>query len=75
MSNAEVVKKEFAGCKGKKILGIRQMTPTELDLYGWDDWDPAIIILVEGGRALVVSQDAEGNAPGMLFLEETEVVA
>lgn len=78
MNNEQWVEKTYASLEGKKILSIRQMTPKELALYGWDDVTPAIVILVEGkyhvNQALVISQDEEGNGPGALFLEEARIV-
>jgi hypothetical protein len=79
MNNEQWVEQTYSSLEGKKVLEVRQMTPKELDLYGWDDVHPAIVIVFEGKygktQALVVSQDEEGNGPGALFLEEARIVA
>ena len=50
---------------GLRIVGIREMTDKERDLYAW--YGPAVVLVLEDGSLLFPSQDEEGNGPGALF--------
>jgi hypothetical protein len=55
--------------RGRTIVGVRPMTPDELENEGWElryGSDPSTIVF-DDGSVLYPSQDPEGNGPGMLF--------
>lgn len=69
-TGTEVLIKEYKEIIGKRILGVRELSAQEMkELYWQDSWGtvPAVFIL-EGGHALIPSQDPEGNGPGFLML-------
>ena len=68
----DYVQKEWGSLVGASILKVREMTEDELEMYGWEKGGGAVPIVVHlsDGRAIVPSQDPEGNGPGHLFVEE-----
>lgn len=53
---------------GKKLLKVRPFTADELRLFGWDEYDgeSAIVMIFEGGHALIPARDPELNGAGFL---------
>lgn len=70
--SGKFIEKEFGMLVGAKIVGVRALTASEIEDIGWDDRGSAVpfTILLDNGRALIPSMDAEGNGAGHLFLEE-----
>jgi hypothetical protein len=56
---------------GAKIKMVRPLTAAELEDLGWYD-NPGtvpLVLVLDNGKCLVPSMDAEGNGPGHLFVE------
>lgn len=51
---------------GRTIVGIRYMTPEEMDAAGWDR-SPVMLIL-DDGTLFYPSSDDEGNDAGALYI-------
>lgn len=51
--------------KGQRIKCARYMTDKEVEQMGWDQ--RALVIVLQNGHILMVSQDDEGNGPGAVF--------
>lgn len=53
---------------GKKLLKVRPLTDSELHIFGWDEYDgeSAIVLIFEGGHALIPARDPELNGAGFL---------
>jgi hypothetical protein len=68
----DYVAKEWGSLVGASILKVRELTPSELDDFGWDSRGGAvpIVLHLSDGRAIVPSMDPEGNGPGHLFIED-----
>lgn len=66
----DYVAKEWGSLVGASILKVREMTEDELEMYAWDSRGGAvpIVLHLSDGRAIVPSQDPEGNGPGHLFI-------
>lgn len=64
------VREEFKDLVGAKLVLVRGAYKEELDELAWDEYHPAIVMLFDNGRSLIVSQDEEGNGPGALILGE-----
>jgi len=52
---------------GRRIAGVRPMTKTEMQHFGWDGWAPGIVVELDDGTKLYPSRDPEGNGPGALI--------
>lgn len=54
---------------GKKIIGLRWMSKTEMDHNGWyeDVNGPPAVLVLEGGDTVFASCDPEGNGPGCMY--------
>ncbi len=55
--------------QGKTIKAIRPILPHELDEMGWPEpnkYEPALLIELDDGARLVMTQDSEGNGPGAI---------
>ena len=64
-SQREWISEISAKLVGKKITGIRYMTASEVEHFGW--YDKAVIIQLEDGGELMASADDEGNNAGAIF--------
>ena len=66
------ITRDFGQLVGKKIIGVRPMTETECELFGWDYRfeDYAMVLVCDDGTAIIPSQDPEGNGAGFLFVEK-----
>ena len=51
--------------KGRKIVGVRWLSPEECEDMGW--YSRPIVIQLDDGTLLFPSQDDEGNDGGALF--------
>lgn len=53
---------------GKKLLRVRPLTKNELNIFGWDEYDgeSAIVMIFEGGHALIPARDPELNGAGFM---------
>ena len=51
---------------GRTIVGIRNMTPAEMNREYWFG-EPATVLVLDDGSVLYPSQDFEGNGPGAIF--------
>jgi hypothetical protein len=60
--------------KGRRIVGVRYLTATEVEDYAWDS--RGLVLFLDNGTELVVSADDEGNGPGAIFTnnEKTPVL-
>ena len=68
MSN--FIQNEFGGLVGKTVKEVRPMTEAEYgDLY-WHNNGMGFVVIFTDGTCFIPSSDAEGNAPGFLFLGE-----
>lgn len=64
---------EYGAIVGAKIIGVRPLTDEETEMMGWDDGYSSgvpFLIILDNGRALVPSIDAEGNGAGHVFVEQ-----
>ena len=50
---------------GKKIKSVRYLTDDEVESQGWDS--SSLVIELDSGELLWISQDDEGNGPGAIF--------
>jgi hypothetical protein len=67
------VAREYGTLVGAKIIGVRTLTASELELMGWADGyssEVALMLILDDGRALIPSMDSEGNGAGHLFVEK-----
>jgi len=48
------------------IKGVRYMTDAEVEAFGWGA--KSVVLFLDNGTEIVVSQDDEGNGPGALFV-------
>ena len=56
---------------GKRIAHVRYMNDKEMKEFMWTE--RGIVIFLEDGTAVVVSQDDEGNGPGALLTNNKEI--
>ena len=54
---------------GRKIVNIREMTPTEIEKEGWGFYRyiNTAVMELDDGNIIYASADPEGNGPGCLF--------
>lgn len=50
---------------GRKIIGTRQMTQSEIEAEGW--YRGTTVLILDNGTLIYPSQDDEGNDSGALF--------
>lgn len=62
------IREEFGSLEGRTIVKVRPLMQEELDDLYWDSTYPAFVIIFDDGSCVIPSADAEGNAPGHLFL-------
>lgn len=61
---------EYGALVGAKILTVRALTASEIEMLGWDDrGDVPFVIMLDNGKALIPSMDSEGNGAGHVFVE------
>lgn len=63
-------KETLALLKGRKIVGIRRMSATELKNQYWP-YSPQILIL-DNGTEITPMRDEEGNGPGVIAIDLPE---
>lgn len=52
---------------GRTITDVRDMTQEEKDEADW--YGTCIILVLDNGQEVTISQDPEGNGPGWLFID------
>lgn len=54
---------------GKKVIGVRHMTPKEIESFDWYDGpEDTTLIEFHDGTVAIVSADPEGNGAGHIFV-------
>ena len=62
------------GAIGAKLDSVRPMTESELEAFGWDEYDSegAIVLIFDNGHVLIPARDPELNGAG--FIETAEMI-
>jgi hypothetical protein len=58
--------KKMPSIIGLRIIGLRPLTPKEMEQQGWYG-EHAVALVLENGLLIYPSRDEEGNGPGVLF--------
>jgi hypothetical protein len=66
------IEKEYGSLVGRKIVAVRQLKKSELDMFMWDtrSADEAVMFILDDGSVMIPSMDPEGNGPGHVFVEK-----
>jgi hypothetical protein len=62
------------GAIGAKLVTARPMTDSEIEAFGWDEYesDGAIVLIFDNGHVLIPARDPELNGAG--FIESASLV-
>lgn len=69
------IRQDFAGLVGRRIVGVRALTPEEARAAHWyvGPMTPALVVELDDGGFLIPQSDVEGNQPGwLMFAPGTE---
>lgn len=66
------IETEYGALVGRKIVAVRALTKSELDMFMWDtrSADEAVMFIMDDGSVMIPSMDPEGNGPGHVFIEK-----
>ena len=69
----DYIKSEWGMVVGKTITSVRQLTKSEVEDMCWENSGSSVpvVFMLNDGSCLIPSQDAEGNGPGHIFVEQT----
>jgi hypothetical protein len=74
MTPEKYIDDTYGDLVGRVITAVRPMTDGERDVYYWGAaGSHTPVFVLDNGWLLVPSQDAEGNGPGHVFVEDTPV--
>jgi len=62
------IEREFGSMVGKTIKEVRPLTEAEYEDLYWHNNGQGFVVIFTDGTCFIPSSDAEGNAPGFLFL-------
>lgn len=66
-TDATAVHQQDAFPIGQRIVGVRELTPLELNYAGWEQGAYACALVLSDGSIIYASRDYEGNGPGAMF--------